>query len=229
MNISKLKGVQICLVLFVFSIFYISCKRNDQNNIKSENDSIIFEHEFVDLDLPSGLKWATCNVGASTPYEYGDYIQWGEVSPKGFYTDENSIVKDNPLSIEGNPNMDSATHNWGGSWHTPNSSDFKELIDNCAWTWGRLNGINGYKIVGKNKKWIFLPASGFRADTWSDHVGKKGYYLCSDLNDKEIIKVLTSGVSIEILNAWNLVFDNTIDIDAPYRLARGKSVRPVTY
>ena len=86
-------------------------------------------HDFVDLGLPSGLKWATCNVGASSPSEYGNYYAWGEVEPKESYTQENCLTWGQEIGdISGNPQYDAARANWGGTWRMPTKSEFEELI-----------------------------------------------------------------------------------------------------
>ena len=119
-------------------------------------------YEWVDLGLPSGLKWATCNVGASTPGDYGNYYAWGETSTKSEYTVYNCIsIGKSWGDIGGNSSRDAARANWGGSWRVPTKSEFQELIDNCTWTWTTQNGHKGYKVTGKNGQSIFLPAAGY--------------------------------------------------------------------
>ena len=121
-------------------------------------------HEWVDLGL--SVKWATCNVGASSPSAYGNYYAWGEISTKTEYHKKNSKTYNKSMSdIAGNPNYDAARANWGGSWRMPTKAEFKELIDKCTWTWTSQGGHNGYKVTGKNGNSIFLPAAGKRGDT----------------------------------------------------------------
>jgi hypothetical protein len=117
-------------------------------------------HEWVDLGLPSGLKWATCNVGASTPEEYGDYFAWGEIRTKSEFLESNCVSWGQSWGdIGGNSSRDAATANWGGKWRMPNEGEYKELLDNCAYTWTTQNGCNGLKVVGPNGQSIFLPAA----------------------------------------------------------------------
>ena len=98
------------------SISIMSCEKEPEN--------IINGHEYVDLGLPSGLKWATCNVGANTPEEYGNYYAWGEIVPKTDYSDENCATLGKQLSdISGNANYDAATANWGASWRMPTKEE----------------------------------------------------------------------------------------------------------
>ena len=137
------------------------------------------EHEFVDLGLPSGILWATCNLGASTPEEYGDYFAWGETTTKDKYSWEtykwnnssgltkycitnNYGIVDNIITLEDID--DAAIANWGGNWHMPTASDFSELIENCTWKWDTKNGVYGYYVYGTNGNSIFLPAARCKND-----------------------------------------------------------------
>ena len=133
--------------------------------------------EYVDLGLPSGLLWATTNVGAKRPEEYGSYFAWGETSPKSEYSwatykyangSETSLTKyctsysygdvDNKETLE--EDDDAASVNWGKPWRTPTLSETQELISYCTWTFTTINGVNGYKVLGSNGNSIFLPAAG---------------------------------------------------------------------
>ena len=134
--------------------------------------------EAVDLGL--SVKWATCNVGANSPEEYGDYFAWGEVSPEYSYTSYNcSTYGVSMTDISGNPQYDAATANWGGAWRMPTKAELEELLSNCTWEWTTLNGVNGRKVTGPNGNSIFLPAAGYRYGTSSGHVGSGGYYWSS--------------------------------------------------
>ena len=165
---------------------------------KSEPDD--FEPEYVDLGLPSGLKWATCNVGATTPEEYGDYFAWGEVEPKENYdwstykygkaSDQlTKYCNDSKYGKDGftdnktvlDPEDDAATANWGGLWRMPTKAEQDELREQCTWTWTTQNGVNGYKVVGTNGNFIFLPAAGLRYNTMLGYVGSDAYYWSSVL------------------------------------------------
>ena len=116
-------------------------------------------HEYVDLGL--SVKWATCNVGASKPEEYGDYFAWGETSTKEEYTEENSLTYGKKMSdIAGNAQYDAARANWGGSWRMPTEYEWQELIDKCKWEWGKVTGVKVNKVTGPNGNSIFLPAAG---------------------------------------------------------------------
>ena len=147
--------------------------------------------EWVDLGL--SVKWATCNVGANAPEEYGDYFAWGEISPKEEYTTQtyqywtdyngdgslDSGEFANLGDISGNPQYDAATANWGGDWRMPTKAEQQELLNNCTWEWTTLNGVNGRRVTGPNGNSIFLPAAGYRYGTSSSGVGSYGYYWSS--------------------------------------------------
>ena len=133
-------------------------------------------HGYVDLGLPSGTKWATCNVGASTPTAYGNYYAWGETTTKGSYTSDNYTYSDNPTTLPSN--RDAATVNWGGYWRMPTSGEMNELLNNCTHEWTTQNGVNGRLFTGPNGNSIFLPAAGYRYSSLSG-AGSDGAYWSS--------------------------------------------------
>ena len=137
-------------------------------------------HEYVDLGLPSGLKWATCNVGANSPGDYGDYYAWGETSTKSSYDEDNSATYGKQMgSIASNPTYDVARAKWGGNWRMPTKAEFEELLDknNCTWKWTTQDGHKGYKVTSTiNGASIFLPAAGWRYGAWSGRQGRYGDY-----------------------------------------------------
>ena len=140
------------------------------------------ENVYVDLGL--SVKWATCNVGANTPEEYGDYYAWGEVETKESYEPNNykfvnggSAVNDkNTLDIEN----DVAHKEWGGKWRMPSREEFDELIQNCTWTWTTQKGVNGFLVTsnkpGYTDRSIFLPAAGLRSLSELRLSGNIGFY-----------------------------------------------------
>lgn len=147
----------------------------------SEPDGYINGHGFVDLGL--SVKWATCNVGASTPERYGEYFAWGDTFSKKKYTKNNSLTCSKSMSIlqsEGiinsygilNKKYDVASANWGESWRMPTESEFYELVEKCKWEWILMDGKRGCQVTGPNGKIIFLPAAGRCFDSLYHEVGK---------------------------------------------------------
>ena len=160
-----------------------------ENSVKLAFKQEINGHKYVDLGL--SVKWATCNVGASKPEEYGNYYAWGETTTKSEYTEENSAtygLTNSQLQtqgyIDGEGNLtaqyDAATANWGGDWRMPTYVEVKELKDNCTWTWTTQNGVKGYKVTSKvNSNYIFLPVAGYRSGSSLGYAGSDGYYWSS--------------------------------------------------
>ena len=175
-------------------------------------------HSYVDLGL--SVIWATMNVGASSPEDYGDYFAWGETSPKSSYDEDNSKTYDNSSynhDIGGDSSTDAARANWGGSWRLPTKEEFQELIDNCNWTWTTLNGKAGYKVVSKkNGNSIFFPAAGSRYGTSLDYAGERGYYWSSTPPEDNSY------------DAYHLYFySSNHHVSSNYRYG-GRTVRPVS-
>ena len=155
------------------------------------------DHEYVDLGLPSGTLWATCNVGATTPEGYGDYFAWGETRPKSYYDWDNyKYCKGSAITLTkycSNSDCgyqgfiddlttllhedDAATTNWGNDWRMPTQEEWQELLDNTTSTWTTQNGVNGRLFTAPNSNSIFLPAAatyeheligaGLYGDYWS--------------------------------------------------------------
>ncbi len=158
-------------------------------------------YEWVDLGLPSGLKWATCNVGAYAPENYGTYYAWGETQPRSNYSwsyykhcngSSSKLTKYNTSSDYGTVDnkttlelSDDAAHvNWGGTWRMPTYNEWDELKNNCTWKWTTQNGVNGYKVTSKTNGYsIFLPAAGYRNGASVYNVGSYGYYWSSSLDE----------------------------------------------
>ena len=159
------------------------------------------EHAYVDLGLPSGLLWATCNVGADTPEAYGDYFAWGETQPKDIYSwstyqycmgDNDMLTKycnnshygyngftDNLTTLL--PEDDAAAANWGNGWRMPTKEEFEELFYNTDFTWTQQNGVNGYLFTASNGNSLFLPADGYRLGDELRDAGDWGIYWSSSL------------------------------------------------
>lgn len=178
-------------------------------------------YNYVDLGLPSGVKWATCNVGASTPEAYGDYYAWGETEVKNTYDfNNNSTWGSSVNNISGNATYDVARKKWGGSWRMPTNVEMDELASKCTWTWIANNGVNGYEITGPNGNSIFMPASGYHYGAELKLNGEGGYYWTSVPESDE-----TGGN----FYAYYIVFlkDGTKEMSPTYRFI-GLTVRPVS-
>lgn len=244
----KTKLLSLCLAMLVgMSVLadgvwnynvYDDCSKNGYSNI-------VDGHMMVDLGLPSGLKWATCNVGANNPEDYGNYYAWGEILPKEDYSMEtyqyakidgdtykftkycykasggyNGFVDDKTTL---NPEDDAAHINWGGSWRMPTADEIDELLTNCTWTWTTQNGVNGHLVTSKiNSESIFLPAAGWYYDgSVQFGVGVGGEYWSSSL------VTTTDRFEGDPLYAWFA----RIDSDTVARVGRyrneGRTIRPV--
>lgn len=135
-------------------------------------------YDYVDLGLPSGLKWATCNVGASSIEGYGDYYAWGELETKSEYSEINSSTHGKSMNdISGNINFDVVQSKWGINWRMPKNTELLELISECIWEWTAVKDINGWKVTGSNGKSIFLPAAGYKGNPF--YCGEQGFYWSS--------------------------------------------------
>ena len=140
-------------------------------------------HDYVDLGL--SVKWATCNLGASSPLDYGDYYAWGETSVKSIYTTQNSRTYGNSYyncDMGGNESTDAARACWGSTWRLPTKAEAQELVDKCAWIWTKQGDKAGYQITSQNGNSIFLPATGFRYESLLDSAGEWGNYWTSSPN-----------------------------------------------
>ena len=157
-------------------------------------------HDYVDLGLPSGILWATCNVGADAPEEYGDYFAWGETEPKNYYFvgnyqycngDEKITKYCNNSNYGYNgftddlttllPEDDAATANWDSDWRMPTEEEWQELYSNTTVIWTTQNGVNGRLFTASNGNSLFLPAAGFRVYSSLNLAGSLGEYLSSSL------------------------------------------------
>ena len=203
-------------LLLALAMILVSCK--------PEAETFENGHENVDLGL--SVKWATCNVGATSPEEYGDYFAWGETTTKETYTGDNcptyglsisQLQTQGYIDSEGNlnPQYDAARANWGGTWRMPTKAEMQELIDNCTWTWTTQNGVNGYSVEGPNGNSIFLPAAGFRHGSSLNNAGSDGYYWSSS-PDEDYDS-----------SAYNLYFDSSSHGMGIYSRDSGQSVRPI--
>ena len=229
------------MILMIGAIVVTGCHKtdepDDEGNNNGGNDTVVAVHQFVDLGLASGTLWATCNVGANSPEEYGDYFAWGETVPKDVYSWSNYQYGDtlnghfamnkycsdsewgyhwyvDSLTIL-EPMDDAATANWGADWRMPTKEEYEELYQNTSWVWTEINGVEGRLMTGPNGNSVFFPATGF----YLDH------------------EVICPGLGIYWSNTlqlscpergWSLHFDwESCHVCGTYERCRGQVVRAV--
>ena len=149
-------------------------------------------HEWVDLGLPSGTKWATCNVGASSPEDYGDYYAWGECYTKAgeYGTDNYTYCTASSTSTRfsylgydiSGTTKDVARVKWGIGWKMPTNAQKKELLNHCSKSWTSQNGVSGFLFTSQNGNTLFLPAAGRKARSLLQN-GSYGYYWTANSKD----------------------------------------------
>lgn len=204
-----LKAMSAVMLMLLFAM---GCTKpdspDDGGNNSGQNDSIIDNdgtlngHEYVDLGLPSGTLWATCNVGADTPEDYGDYFAWGETTPKAVYAwknykygnfineryELNKYCTDSCLGLDGFVDNltilefvdDAAASNWGEVWRIPTIEEWEELFLNTTGVWTTQNGVDGWLFTASNNNSIFMPAAGYWWD--GEFNAGLGIYWSSSLN-----------------------------------------------
>ena len=175
-------------------------------------------YEYVNLGLPSGTKWANHNIGATVPYEYGDYFAWGEIAPKETYTTQNSTTYGEEIGdISGNPEFDAARAIWGKEWRLPTEEEIKELEEYCTTNETNVGGILGVRVTGPSGQSIFLPYSGHKFNSTISGIGVWGvYYSSEDAN-------INFAINIGIGDGWN----NNLGVTADAYKYGGHSIRPV--
>ena len=162
-------------------------------------------YEAVDLALPSGLLWATHNVGANEVEEFGELYAWGEIYgisegkkayrssdykfSSGRYTVSKYCTKEDHGTVDGKtvlePEDDVAHVKWGGDWRMPSEEEWQELNDYCTWEWTNVEDVSGYLVRGRNGNVIFLPAAGYRSNKGYIYPGTIGYYWANSLAEDE--------------------------------------------
>ena len=165
-------------VIVLMAVFAASCNKPDEPN---------YGHEYVDLGLPSGTLWATCNIGANEPEEFGVYFAWGETNPKEIYDwksyrygrffneryELNKYCTDSVYGLNGFVDSlttlelsdDAATANWGTNWRTPTIAEWEELFETVPNEWATRNGVEGWLFTAANGNSLFLPAAGYFWET----------------------------------------------------------------
>ena len=206
---------RILSTLAIFSLIFATnlltaCDDDDDNDETTGN---INGYEYVDLGL--SVKWATVNIGATLPADYGNYYAWGETETKDKYTEDNSVTYGDSSfgDISGNATYDAATANWGKKWRMPTRSEFEELLDDCTWTFTTQENsdgeeINGYLVEGTNGNFIFLPDD---CSYWSStpYTSSSAYYLF-------------------IRSIQDYPYQHFVDNDSSLKRYEGLNIRPVS-
>ncbi len=221
------------IMMLIFSL--VGCRKDHDSN---GGDVVVEEvHDYVDLGLPSGTLWATCNIGAEKPEDYGDYFAWGEILPKESYSWSNyryGDFVDNRYEMtkycidahwgvdgffDGKTVLDSiddaARANWGDEWRVPTKEDWRELYLKTSCTWTELNGVKGELLTSWNGNSIFLPATGCCMEEMLDNTVVGIYWTSSLQTDLQMI-------------AWSFHF--TLDgchVCGSYERSRGQVIRAV--
>ena len=224
------KTLKATAAIMLMMVFVMGCTKPGAPNSGTLNG-----HDYVDLGLPSGTLWATCNVGADTPEGYGDYFAWGETEPKEVYTLETykycnggsrqltKYCTDASYGFEGftdglrvlQLSDDAAAANWGDGWSMPTLEQWNELIDNTTNLWKTINGKAGRLFTGSNGNSIFIPAA-------YNHLDQK------DPVDLPCANYWSSSLYDLSSDAWSLNFYEDCGDMADCGRFVGMSVRPVT-
>ncbi len=225
------------MILAVLAMALAGCQKDKDDGGDIHTTGTINGHNWVDLGLPSGTLWATTNIGAKAPEDYGSYFAWGETQPQfdtvyswssykycnGSNTTLTKYCNNTSYGYNGFtdtltcllPVDDAATANWGDGWRVPTRTELMELKENCTVTWLSRNGFYGRLFKGTNGNSIFLPAAG-QSRGGSFYGGdSSGYYWSSSID------------TVKPDNAWFLNFHSGhCDMYDSYRYY-GLSVRPV--
>ena len=223
-------------LMLMMAMVIVGCKpENDPNNGEGDGSGSYNGHEYVDLGLPSGTKWASCNVGAATPEGYGDYFAWGETQSKTTFTwatyqycngDDHQLTRYCYAESHGyngytdaltvlRSEDDAATANWGDRWSMPTEAQWQELWDQTSNVWTTQNGVNGRLLTASNGNVLFLPAGGYYWIESLNRVGADGNYWSRSLDTLN-----PSYASYCKFYSGSHAFD-------PYDRSIGFSVRPV--
>lgn len=207
-SIKTMKKKRFLLLAFaaLLSVGLASCEKDNDSTGGSNSNSNgggsgQTPGDYVDLGLPSGLLWATRNIGAESPEDYGDYFAWGETQPKSVYNWStyrycngafDQLTKycynssygyngftDNLTTLQ--PSDDAATANWGNGWRTPTMEEWQELRDNTTSIWTTRNGVYGRLLTASNGNSLFLPAAGGRSGSELLGAGEDGDYWSASL------------------------------------------------
>ena len=184
----------------------VGCGNTDK---KKDSNPSHEGHEYVDLGL--SVKWATCNIGANSPEDYGNYYAWGETSTKSSYLGDNCTTWYQKIDDIKGTNRDVAHVEWGGDWRMPTKEEFDELLEKCNWEWTG----SGYEVTGPNGNSIYLPAAGYRCGEKLYKDDFVGYYWSS------------TPYSVGTQDAYDLYFGRADQYTSGDCRYFGRTVRPV--
>ncbi len=226
-----MKRIKFFAVACCAAALLAACDTSNEPNANQSNDHDTSKDVKTAVDLGLSVQWATCNVGATKPQEYGNYYAWGETERRDNYGwdyykygfNRNSLTK-----YPAAPNFkvdtvlttleamdDAATANWGSEWRMPTAEEWQELFDNCTRDWKEVDNIKGYELKSKiNGNTIFLPAAGYRSAD-SGYSANYGYYWSSSL-----CEATTYGAYSVYFNA------DFVNLNVYFRVY-GYSIRPV--
>lgn len=202
----------------------------------SSDDYGVSPAKLVDLALPCGTLWATCNLGATTATEYGGYYAWGATETQNEYTKNSYEYYNTKLSVYDtetrdyilSDDYDTAHKIWGGKWRMPTLTETQQLVSYCTWTWTdsyNNSGVSGYVVTGENGSSIFLPASGYKSGTYyPDEPDKNLYY-----QGIEGCYWTSSDYTRDGLNssAYEIMFTSSVKTNNSQLRHLGVSIRPV--
>ena len=171
-------------------------------------------HEYVDLGLPSGAKWATMNVGANSVTDYGNHYRYGRGAATYQETSGDSRYSgtENPLAAS----ADTAVQAWGGQWHMPTQAQFLELMSNTTYEWTTIDGVNGGKFTATNGNYVFFPAAGSFTNDYYHYEGRMGSYWTSTPNGNGVYYFFCTA------DDWDVFTGEDSDYESI-----GSSVRPI--
>ena len=204
----KTKLILLAAMAAMLSVGFASCSKDDDNSGSSNNGNSGNgggdNTEWVDLGLPSGLLWAKCNVGASSPEDYGNYYAWGETTTKSDYSWETYAYGNSSTTLTKycsktdngfngftdalttlQSSDDAVTAVFGNGARIPTKDEWDELLNNCTEEWVSQNGVNGCKFTASNGNTLFLPAAGYCDGSELRGVSRYGDYWSSSLYTDE--------------------------------------------
>ena len=203
--------------------YSIRAVATNEDMISTPSQGELNGHAWVDLGLPSGTKWATCNVGAASTEHLGQYFRWGEtISITKRSQGKSYELEGTKTEIGGIKRYDAATALWGDGWQMPSKQDFEELMDNCTFEWTSLGRVKGCKVISKiNGNYIFLPATGLiNSESYS------GFYYPGNLHRWAQYWCSTPSYSDDAYGFWG-IYGDKIFISSILSRKDPHTIRPV--